>query len=431
MPSTLTPQPPLQRAAATTAAAVVVAALALITNRADGAPMANFDMPLVLLTQEQAGDGVCLDGSVPGFYYKAASDPALATTWVLYFKGGGWSYNEESSAERSTTELGSSTKFPKQFGFPEGPVSGDPSVNPDLAKANRVILWYCDGCSFSGARAEPRVVPYGGKNVTLYFRGFSVLNAILDTLLDDAAPYGLSKATDVLLSGGSAGGLSTFLHADTVGQILRDRAPGLKRYKAAPGSGFFLRHDDLVGNPVYPGNMSYAFHMQNSTGGVNQACISAYEQKDQWQCIMAQYSYAHTKTPMFLLQSVTDAWQMGNILDDHGVGGAAWHTCLADNFAKCEASQVGTLNGYASSMMAALQGADKFASPGNGAFLETCLEHCAHQGAGWSKYEINNTTMQGAFSSWWHASTSDPASRHTYMPCTLAAAAPHECNPTC
>ena len=46
-----------------------------------------------------------------------------------------------------------------------------------------------------------------------YFRGKRVLDAVLDVLLTD---HGLSQAEEVLLSGGSAGGLSTYLHADDV-----------------------------------------------------------------------------------------------------------------------------------------------------------------------------------------------------------------------
>ena len=60
-------------------------------------------------------------------------------------------------------------------------------------------MWYCDGGSFTGDAAEAVVV--NGKKI--YFRGKRVLDALLDFL---ALPkYGLSHATEVLVSGGSAG----------------------------------------------------------------------------------------------------------------------------------------------------------------------------------------------------------------------------------
>ena len=71
-----------------------------------------------------------------------------------------------------------------------------------------MVLWYCDGASFSGDKDEP--YHYAPTNQTLYFRGARVRDALLDALLEE---HGLDKATDVLLAGGSAGGLSTFLHA--------------------------------------------------------------------------------------------------------------------------------------------------------------------------------------------------------------------------
>jgi len=43
-------------------------------------------MPLVMLTDAQAKDkgAVCLDGTNPGIYYRAANTSLDATKWVLY-----------------------------------------------------------------------------------------------------------------------------------------------------------------------------------------------------------------------------------------------------------------------------------------------------------------------------------------------------------
>jgi hypothetical protein len=61
--------------------------------------------------------------------------------------------------------------------------------------------------------------------------------------------HGLDAATEVLLSGGSAGGLSTYLHADHIGSRL---PKSVTKYRAAPNSGFFLLHNDATGRPTYP-----------------------------------------------------------------------------------------------------------------------------------------------------------------------------------
>lgn len=61
--------------------------------------------------------------------------------------------------------------------------------------------------------------------------------------------------TQVLLSGGSAGGLSTYLHADYV----RSQFAETVKFKAAPISGFFLNHATAAGVPDYINKMKWVF----------------------------------------------------------------------------------------------------------------------------------------------------------------------------
>ena len=42
----------------------------------------------------------------------------------------------------------------------------------------------------------------------------------MDGVLDFAMAHGMTKATEFVVTGGSAGGLSTFLHADRIGDRL-------------------------------------------------------------------------------------------------------------------------------------------------------------------------------------------------------------------
>merc|ERR1712137_1505084 len=81
---------------------------------------AHANVPLTLLSEDQyvAKGAVCLDGGPPGFYYKSAdpsksSDAQATTSWLLYFKGGGWCYNEKDCAARAAGQLGNSSHFPK------------------------------------------------------------------------------------------------------------------------------------------------------------------------------------------------------------------------------------------------------------------------------------------------------------------------------
>ena len=83
-----------------------------------------------------------------------------------------------------------------------------------------------------------RPVP-GGGNLT--FRGIKNLDATIEW----AIAHGMDKATEFVLTGGSAGGLSTFLHADRVGAKVAAAAPGCSKIRAAPVVGYFLDHDNF------------------------------------------------------------------------------------------------------------------------------------------------------------------------------------------
>ena len=87
------------------------------------------------------------------------------------------------------------------------------TLNPSFANYHRVLLWYCDGASFAGSVEKPVTTTSNGTNTTLWFRGRAVLVSLLAKLKKD---YGLGKAKQVLLAGCSAGGMSTYLHADFV-----------------------------------------------------------------------------------------------------------------------------------------------------------------------------------------------------------------------
>ena len=208
----------------------------------------NIPLPLYVVPKDKADatGGRCLDGSPPGYYFSAAQHASTSTSWVLYFKGGGWCYDESSCASRARGELGSSTHLAKTFAF-SGPMDSTTAVNPTFANFNRAVLWYCDGASFSGDRAAP--YHHAPTNQTLYFRGSRVLDLLLDELIEK---HGLANATDLLISGGSAGGLAAYLHADRIHEYLLARGAPLAKVKAAPVSGFFLLHADASGDLKYP-----------------------------------------------------------------------------------------------------------------------------------------------------------------------------------
>ena len=127
---------------------------------------------LDVLTPEQAGDGVCLDGSPPGFFY---SPPPLVggrnDSWLLHLDGGGWCTDLEACKVRSKMSKGTSMGWkwaPDQAGI----LNTEAARNPTFHGFHKAVLKYCDGASFSGDVQDP--VKVG--NTRLYFRAPRVLN---------------------------------------------------------------------------------------------------------------------------------------------------------------------------------------------------------------------------------------------------------------
>lgn len=107
--------------------------------------------------------------------------------------------------------------------------------------------YFSDGAS----RASNRIDPVSVNGEYLYYRGFRVLQATLDSLLASTqsaispasvAPDmpSLADAESLVLSGSSAGGLTVYLHADFIADAVRQAAGSSVKILAVPEVGFFV-----------------------------------------------------------------------------------------------------------------------------------------------------------------------------------------------
>jgi hypothetical protein len=200
--------------------------------------------PLVLLPQNKGDESpAALDGSPYGLYFSPSKSGS--TKWTISINGGGWCYDEVLCLSRSKGSLGSSKKLAKtDWCLCSNMNEAGDNYDHDC---NCIRLPYLDGASFSGYRAKPWEVP--GSNETLTFRGIKNFDAAVDFAMKN----GMTKATEFVLSGGSAGGLSTFLHADRVADRIATQSPSCTKVRAAPIVGYFLDHDNFVHSDGYPG----------------------------------------------------------------------------------------------------------------------------------------------------------------------------------
>ena len=181
---------------------------------------------------------------------------------------------------------------------------------------NHVFMPYCDGASFSGNNAT--VTVYKGK--PLHFHGKSIREAIVASLLagemEGPAAAKLNQATDVVISGCSAGGLATYLHTDQWCDAIAKAQPKVK-CAGLPDSGFFLDYQQPGQSPLPPGTLGntipgdyhrglqWSFEMQNASAGINVDCVAAHQsgEKDVWKCMFAEHVSPFVHTPIFAMQS--------------------------------------------------------------------------------------------------------------------------------
>mmetsp|Transcript_116913 Transcript_116913/g.355704 ORF Transcript_116913/g.355704 Transcript_116913/m.355704 type:complete len:675 (+) Transcript_116913:134-2158(+) len=393
----------------------------------------------------------CLDGSDAGFYFAPAADPRNAKDWIILFSGGAWCSTPYDCLRRSYTELGSSKHLRGDM-YMGGIMSDNCTVNPRICNFNRVVVAYCDGTSFTGDRAQPLVVPVsnsstGEKERLLYFRGHRILEALLDTLMT----MGLDSAEQLLITGASAGGLTALLHADRIRERLLAEVPSLQKVRNVPLSGFFLRHNSVENEAVFPLFMQRMTQMANSTPSLNRQCLSGLSAQARWMCVFAEVAYAFTETPTFIVNSALDSWSTLCILLPSSASGTLeisgqgqcgrshgnQHYPCASNVEACSPFEMFAMNQLIRDFQATLEGVEPHKKPGHGGFIHSCHTHVEALNSNlWQGIKIRGVSLQQAVLKWWN-SDSAPSKFHSYAPCIYRQGGaagkgwPYQCNPTC
>lgn len=344
--------------------ALLVAALSTAVRSSDSGSGAVW--PRVLLPTD---DGArALDGS-PAALYLRPGVGANASNIVLFFEGGGWCESLEDCAARSMTALGSSN-FSTDGYSSRDLLQTNCSVNPSLCDYSFVYAQYLDGSSRSSDVSEPVLV--GDK--LLYFRGHRILRATLAALLASGGPGAgfpsLSNAPRLLVTGSSAGGLTSILHIDEIAAAVHDVNPSCD-VRVIPEVGFFLDGEDIWQQRIMTKVFARVANFSNVTTGsptqVNAACVAATPANLRWQCFFAQYTLPYLTTPSFIVNSYVDEWQTENVLApslNYTVGVSTYppfKPCIlaptVSASASCNATQASQWVGYGQQFLAGLAAA--------------------------------------------------------------------------
>ncbi len=255
--------------------------------------------PLTLLPTST--NGKCLDGTPSGFWHLSQN----STKWVIAFDGGGECNSQNSCTSKLNGPLGSSKYFAPSMSFDSAGnwfMDTDVTRNPGFGDWNKVRVGYCTQDLHMGTVTAPNAATWG-----LYFSGELVFQAILDTL---DATSGLKGATDILLSGESAGGIAVWPKVDA----LAARYPAA-RVSGAPVAGFYSDSYPYTGPNATNGGLAnfnksgldqlYALYQPS----LNAACVAA-NAADPAFCMLSNNSFPYVKSAMFVTESLSDSVQL-------------------------------------------------------------------------------------------------------------------------
>ncbi|CAN0897463.1 Pectin acetylesterase 2 [Linum grandiflorum] len=267
---------------------------------------------LTLIPAAAATGAVCLDGSLPGYHLHRGYGSG-ANSWLIQLE---------------LLNIIFAGACPTHYTI---------CFNVDFFNWNRVKVRYCDGASFLGDSED--------KAAQLQFRGQRIWLAAMKDLLSK----GMRNANQALLSGCSAGGLAAILHCDEFRELL----PRTRRVKCLSDAGLFLDAVDVAGGRT----------LRNMYDGVVK-----------FQCFFPQRIIGSVKTPLFLLNTAYDSWQIQSSLappsaDPHGY----WNGCKK-NHAQCTPSQIQFLQGFRNRMLTSVRRFSMFRK--NGLFINSCFAHC-------------------------------------------------------
>ncbi|CAI9784707.1 unnamed protein product [Fraxinus pennsylvanica] len=297
-----------------------------------------------------AKGAVCLDGTPPVYHLDRGSEAGI-NSWLVHIEGGGWCNNITTCLAHKNLKKGSSKDMAKQLVF-SGILGNEPKFNPDFYNWNRIKVRYCDGASFTGDVEE--VDPA----TKLYFRGARIFLAVMEELLEK----GMKNAENAILSGSSAGGLTSILHCDN----FRSLVPKGAKVKCTSDAGYFINVKDISGASYIEDYYNNVVMTHGAAKNLPSSCTSKGKPG---------------LTPLFVTNSAYDSWQIRNILAPNiSDPNHTWLNCKR-NISNCSPSQFQKIQGFRLAFINALKGIG--ASTSRGYYINSCYTHGQTEGETW------------------------------------------------
>ncbi|KRX09498.1 hypothetical protein PPERSA_12241 [Pseudocohnilembus persalinus] len=287
--------------------------------------------------------------SAPSIYVKPFYQKTDKSKFIFWFEGGGWCYGEteletlQDCYKRSQEKRGSSN-FRNQTMKMDGILSSDKNINPHFYDYTVIYLNYCDGTGYQGYVEEQISFDI---YKSIWMRG---KQNFLTSFKYAKEQMKMDQADTVIVSGTSAGGLAAFTWLDYIADDLKKINSNINVI-GLPCAGLFLDYKSFLNDDyVYQNKMRNLLEISNfEQGYVNKDCQRA-NILSPWKCMFTQYLIDYIKTPVLMIQSSYDNWQIPNILEINCVKGTTDYTLN-----KCNLQELQYINQYHSEYTAKIQ----------------------------------------------------------------------------
>jgi uncharacterized protein (TIGR03437 family) len=304
----------------------------------------NGQQPYRVITQT-AGDmrrvyldgpnAICNDGTRAEMFVRAAKpgatepDGPAANKWVIHLLGGSSCSSYEECGTR-WCGIGAwegtlmTTRFDAEFRNVDG-LFGRNNVNR-LGDRNQVLMKYCSSDNWQGRKSDVVMTSETdpAKAYSLHFQGANILDAALTSLERGVAGLPkLTDATDVLLSGDSAGAVGARAHLDRLAARLKTANANVRvrgNFEAtfdpdSNGKQGFPAGDPR--DPVYEQKMAQynRVQVQQRNGQLDDSCLAAHPGAPY---LCAENTYLemnHLTTPFFQMHDVQDPLQYNGYVE--------------------------------------------------------------------------------------------------------------------
>ncbi|KAH9607501.1 hypothetical protein KSS87_017433, partial [Heliosperma pusillum] len=234
---------------------------------------------------------------------------------------------------------------------------------------------------------------------------------------DGSSYMGDVEAVDPAVLGGcSAGGLGAILQCDNFRALI----PSGAKVKCLSDAGFFINTEAISGTrplqEIYAGVVT----THGSAKNLPEACTSKFSPE---LCMFPHYAARDIQTPLFVLNSAYDSWQIGEIFLQGAVDpDGNWKNCVT-GITWCSDSQIEALRSFNKQFFAGLSSiCDN--NPSKGLFINSCFCHCQSEAQQtWlsdDSTRLDNTTIAKAVGDWFY-------DRNPFQKITF----PYLCDKTC